>query len=129
MSFETEFAAELDSTVTIGRPSLDEADDTETVPPRTVTEVETGVPMRLRQLRGSWVQQAHGTEERATHRGYTGASRDIEPGDLVRVDSGPEAGSYFRVQRPYTPLDDHLEVELVLDESEAERAEDEPWTS
>lgn len=129
MAFETEFAAELDSTVTVGRVSVDESDASETVPPRTVTEVETGVPMRLRQLRGAWAQTAHGAEERATHRGYTGAGRDIEPGDLVRVDTGPEAGSYFRVQRPYGPLDDHWEIELVLDEEERLRAEDEPWTS
>lgn len=128
MGFEADFEEALDHEVSIGRPSMDETDADKVRPVRTVTEVETGVPMALQEVRGSRQQREYGVITQATHQGFVGPDRDVQEGDLIRADSGPEAGNYFTVGAVYSPLSHHRELTLEMSTEEKRRAAEEPWT-
>lgn len=127
MSFAVDFADELDSVVTVGRPSWDDADASETRAPRTVAVVASDVRLRIYSPRGDVESLPHGHLERVTHQAIGPPDVDVQERDLVRADEGPEAGKYFEVGPVYEPLSDHVEMTMALRPDEADRAGDEPW--
>lgn len=127
MGFEQEFAELLDSRVKVGRKSFGRADTSTSYATETMTVVATGVPMSIDRVGSDLIQRSYGKDVEGRHEGFTGPDRDVAPGDVVQVTSGPKAGEYFVVGPGWKPQSEHREFPLALSEKEKQWAADNPW--
>lgn len=120
MGFEQDFADGLDHVAKIGRPAMDESDTSKTFAVASMSVVETAAPFGIQEISGDRVLRDIGLIDKATHKGFTGANRDVKEGDVIQPTSGNEAGKFFKVgriqKRSLTGS-----AQMVLEESAAEQ--------